>query len=687
MGGGTLQWETIVVGTNISNNNNNINAGHQHDNGEKGIEPTAVLNVSNPAVPLPVGSVDVVRNVVSREESAVLQGELDELSGRDSTWEGFDGPRRRVQEYCLDDNSLVSQSSSSPSSRASAAPDSLRRLRERIRSLTGLLATHATFEEYAPAPHKGRPAYDPTIMSSFPRRGNQSPCRCEETTSGRDGEVNAQKSCCCFVVEIPLLLSSEERAEFVQAWHQPESRQAVCWQLESPDHWTDVRLHPNTAIIKRNKLLTDWRSSRVLSTSRSTSNVRMLRLYRLPAENHGMKQVNLDDTFGYISTPDEELLKKQRQSERMPTLRDMLTIIITTSPIRSNPSTIVLERAMETFRLGGEEFAYNCRKVIVCDGFRTSDDTDDGGLEPKITKKHSNVKQAMRNGIVNSEQADNYRQFKDNLRSLCSNASEKSPFLNSTVVELEERHGYGFALRHALRDCLDTPFVCVVQHDRTLMRPTPIAQVVQAMWRHTNVKYVGFSMRSNLMYRDIFTVKYGAGKQQHDFDDMVLRVPELCLPAGEYGPESTSTRDIACKAEKIRSNIRGLVDTYNGSSQSSLAVPPTVDESGNTLNQMSLVPTLFWYDNIHICETEHYRDFVFHKPYKMVARGGFVEDKLSPVLKRTVERLGLKDGHSRFGCYLLDDHSGMFFTGHLDGGSFMTDEEREVLLASKKNQT
>jgi hypothetical protein len=68
----------------------------------------------------------------------------------------------------------------------------------------------------------------------------------------------------------------------------------------------------------------------------------------------------------------------------------------------------------------------------------------------------------------------------------------------------------------------------------------------------------------------------------------------------------------------------------------------------------------------------------------MVAKGGFIEDKCSPILKRTVERLGLRDGHSRFGCYLLDDHSGMFFTGHIDGGSYMSPEERTALLASQQ---
>jgi hypothetical protein len=94
------------------------------------------------------------------------------------------------------------------------------------------------------------------------------------------------------------------------------------------------------------------------------------------------------------------------------------------------------------------------------------------------------------------------------------------------------------------------------------------------------------------------------------------------------------------------------------------------------LHQLTLTPTLFWYDNTHICDTAHYLDFIFDPRYQMVARGGFVEDKLSPNIAKSVERLGLAEGHARYGCYLLDDHSGTFFTGHLDGGSYWTEKQR-----------
>jgi len=306
-----------------------------------------------------------------------------------------------------------------------------------------------------------------------------------------------------------------------------------------------------------------------------------------------------------------------------------------------------------------------------------------------VTKRYSNDKQAMRNGVVTADQAENYRLFKKALRQMCANAAKDSPFRNAVVEELDSRHGYGFALRHALRRCVETPYVCVVQHDRTFMRPTPIKETLQTMWKSPNIKYVGMSMRSNLMYRDIFLSRYGR-KYFEEHRSMVLRPPQLLVDAGKYGPDSDSTLSMDYSSEKIRENILGVVETYRSSVQAveELEFQQQQQRQGSLprgQHQMTLTPTLFWYDNVHIAETQHYRDFVFHEKYRMVARGGFVEDKLSPVLKRTVERLGLKEGHSRFGCYLLDDHSGMAFTGHLDGGSYLTGAERKKVMMEKSN--
>ena len=552
---------------------------------------------------------------------------------------------------------------------------------------------------------------------------------------------------------------------------------AMRWKLQSEHHMTYVHVPYNTLLIRKNDMCTQWRNSRYMYAMNNTSHmnrsneykkytnsaVRVIQFYNFDTNiqhsphhndtpNDTNHNNNNNDTFGYVATNIDEMTERTRRLQyhqnnpttmvQPPSMSDLVTILITTSPIKSNPNTDVIEQAMRTFLIGGgPEFAYQCRKVIVCDGFRTmthakvNDPTNDATREQnnndddahadaettdqpdgtskdatrknqvhRVSRRHCNDKQAMRNGIVTEQQAQNYYQYKQNLQQLCQNASTESVFQNTQIVELSSRHGYGYAVRHVLRhtDHIQTPYVCVIQHDRTFMRPTPIQETLYAMWEHTNIKYVGFSMRSNLMYRDIYIAKYGKGTE---YDDMILYLPQLQVPSTQYGPNSASTNALSVNNERVKQNILALAETYRGSAQATIeckvttsrssvprtdsdheAVQSPFHENQQQQQQMSLVPTLYWYDNVHICETKQYRDFIFHPSYKMVAKGGFIEDKLSPILKRTVERLGLRDGHSRFGCYLLDDHSGMFFTGHIDGGSYISPEERKELLASQQQE-
>ena len=83
---------------------------------------------------------------------------------------------------------------------------------------------------------------------------------------------------------------------------------------------------------------------------------------------------------------------------------------------------------------------------------------------------------------------------------------------------------------------------------------------------------------------------------------------------------------------------------------------------------------------IHTIARQHIVEIsYFTQNTAWLARGGFVEDKLSPVIQRNVEKLGLRDSHEKFGSYLLDGHSGFFYTGHFDGGSYIMRREREKI--------
>jgi hypothetical protein len=568
------------------------------------------IKVSNPDTVLPHGLTSVP-DFLTEEEASSLLNELDQYHWN---MEGF-AQKKRVQRYQVKSDDL---------------PERLEQLMIRFQAQTNLQPQHVIVEEY-PFQAATRTTTN-AVVTTF--ESNLQECDPQDSF---------------FVGQIAIACPAVEHL------NRPRKRLAECWQLESPNHWTDIRMDPRTLFLKTDEALLDWRNRLTRSPECDPDDkVVIVKFYNLPEDEPRVVVPPVK--------PDMDRL------EEMPPLDQILTLIVTTSPIKSHPSTEVLERTFDTFAFGGPEFM-KCRKVIVCDGLRVQDGS--------VTKKHSNAKQALRNGIATSLQADNYTEFKTRLAQLCQEATADSPFCNTTIEELTTRHGYGFALRHALRNCVTTPYVCVIQHDRTFMRTTPMEKAVKAMWHHPRVKYIGVSMRSNLIYRDIFMSKYG--KPAHDdLGQLVLRLPELVVDAAKYGPDSESVQSMTVPTEKLRTNLESVKETYMASAHNAGQREWLIDNPlPEGRHQMTLTPTIFWYDNTHIVETAHYRDFIFNPQFKMVARGGFVEDKTSPVIAKAVERLGLAAGHEKFGCYLLDDHSGFFFNGHLDGGSYIPQAEKE----------
>lgn len=588
-----------------------------------GDEPDNSIKVSNGSIAVPKG-IEKINNFITEEDASNLLSREDR---QHFTWEGFE-QRRKVLRF-KDMNGL---------------PSGIANVVHRFIQTTGRKPAEVAVEDYPKNQLHKYLSTDKSTVTTF------------ETSTNFDYQEKNDY----FVAILPVYTSVVEHV------NRPKIRKPDCWELYSTDnHASGILLEKRCLYVKTDEFLFEWRSRISTLGPEETGDepILFVKFFFLPEEDLSETEMLENSIFGY--TPSQEDLDRP---EEMPPIEEILTIIVTTSPIKSNPSTELLERVFDTFPHGGHAFAYKCRKVIVCDGCRQRDES--------TTKKHNNVKQAMRNGIVDSDQLENYTKFKRNLQKLCESAPQDSVFWNTSVEELDSRHGYGFALRHALRHCVSTPYVIVIQHDRTFMRPTPIEATLQTMWHHQNVKYVGMSMRSNLLYRDQFGSKYGRSYMEA-MKTCILKPPELQLDGSMYGGGATTDiMDYGGQA-KLRQNLEALIETYRSSMsyadhQDWLAANPIPSDKA----QLSLTPTFFWYDNVHICETAHYRDFVFHPKYKMVVRGGFVEDKLSPVIKKAVERLGLVQGHARFGCYLLDDHSGMFFTGHLDGGSYWTKDKR-----------
>ena len=617
--------------------------------------PQHELHVSNDQCPV-IDGLSVVQSLLSVEEADEL---VEEINKRDFTSQGFT-QRRRVQQYSDIPPRNNSDGSTKEKEEERPIPGSLRRLMDRIAEQTGHWPQRVSVEEYSTqqtlkVTQYGYNGYN-GILTSFETSAGESSCPC--LSSSEQPETHGTGNCRCFVAYLPLLGSA------VTHWNRPVRRHPTCFQLDSPQHWNDVRLDPQSLMIQTGDSLWNWRSRVSALPTKATSEAAcqvsssngsfplsngtehtngdiqspdnasgplqhstffILKFSSLPpnedptgtstgtadgqddeedVNGDGNNDGNIDyDAFGFMGKKETSIC-----SLPMPPLEDVLTIIVTTSPIKSNPSTEVIEKTFESFTWAGDDFAVKCRKVIVCDGCRRMDDVDSS---EKVSRRHVNIRQAMRNGIVSESQSENYDQFKATLRQLCADAaagSDSSPFCNTFVEELDSRHGYGFALRHALRHCVTTPYVCVIQHDRTFMRRTPMLEAMRAMWRNRYIKYITVSMRSNLMYRDLFIGKYGKTYSE-EYDEMILRLPELNLDAALYGPEGRSVEQMTCDNPKVLASIQSLVEKYKGSTQYQVhhdwvKVNPPADPNKHqlTLSPVSLLDHTESYMRRRCCE-------------------------------------------------------------------------------------
>ena len=264
------------------------------------------------------------------------------------------------------------------------------------------------------------------------------------------------------------------------------------------------------------------------------------------------------------------IIERWRKKRRGWRLEDKVTVVLCTSPVKSNPSTKLIQ---ETY---GSMCHYApclkaCRLIICCDGYKTRE-------RPKY-----------RSGQVTQEGGLQYEEFLTRLKKL--NLGE--------IARCSERQGFGFALKNALTR-VRTPYVIVVQHDRNFVREAPIVQIVKCLEKNDDwLKYVLLPTTTVLNYPRYVQSKY------------------------------------------------------------QLRIAPQPTEFG-----FSLTPLLQWYDSTHVCSMRHYREFVYRGG--LVARGGFVEDKLGQYQLKRIKERGLS-AHAEFAQFVLDDGIERPMVTHLDG--------------------
>ena len=320
-------------------------------------------------------------------------------------------------------------------------------------------------------------------------------------------------------------------------------------------------------------------------------------------------------------------------------LHQLLTVIITTSPVKSNPSTEMIDAVRESFKL--IEGLWKCPQIVVADGYRLVD------------------KSSEKSGKVTPELAERYKAFLSNLERQLE--EEKRVYgVERKLFKKETRCGFAENLKFSLT-AAKTPFVMVVQHDQAFFRPlngVSIMDVLYTMINHEEIKYIGLMSRSDQNY----------DKRHYSLQDYQLFREDYSMFIRDF-VRHTGSR-----------NWQEMVSTY-GEDYSKYLLYTRMKYG------LPLMPLDFWYDKPHVVKRDVYLDFVFGQTHFNYQTGtsvevtNFVEDSLGNVMKSNIKRHGMC-AFNLYGCYSLYDEPDVPLVGHLDGRHFLTIEKKRQLHSS-----
>jgi len=128
---------------------------------------------------------------------------------------------------------------------------------------------------------------------------------------------------------------------------------------------------------------------------------------------------------------------------------------------------------------------YPMRKIIVCDGFSTQSERNQQGVARKGRR-------------ITEEKASDYKEYISRIQ---NHIKQGDPaFHNAETLVLPKLHGFGLAMREALR-LVRTPYVFVAQHDRAFsQKGQPLAPLVKILDTEAKVNYLGYLTHRQVNY-------------------------------------------------------------------------------------------------------------------------------------------------------------------------------------------
>lgn len=354
-----------------------------------------------------------------------------------------------------------------------------------------------------------------------------------------------------------------------------------------------------------------------------------------------------------------------------PPVTSLLTVIITTSPTPSAPTTDLISSILDSFRAHCPDLA----KVSVIVTFDTYD--------------HVGPKNRLKRGTVTEEGARIFDQYKANVKDLivASYAPSRSPpvFTTSaghaeyglaeqpvytvpytvaqtedekvTFIEPSQRLGFGLSVRTALR-IAKTPYVWIHQHDWTLVSEIPLSSLLAVMASSATPAHTPASP-----------------------DAADSRCPEpppvqyVCFPSVRMLQYHVSNHVTQFPA------LRALTKQLKRDFPVPASSPQPSSSSFFPSSSVPLTPLFFWHDKPHLASRTHYLNRIF--PGRLaVGRGEFIEDRVGQ-RARDQMKAGV---WARWACWLYyPDEGRRLVVRHLNGRIWRGEEgdrmRREMLRA------
>ncbi|PHH53128.1 hypothetical protein CFIMG_008291RA00001 [Ceratocystis fimbriata CBS 114723] len=305
-------------------------------------------------------------------------------------------------------------------------------------------------------------------------------------------------------------------------------------------------------------------------------------------------------------------------SHYVPGISSNLTIVLTTSPTPSTPSTDLVASILSSFHTHCP-ILLQCNIIVVLDTFERISPVlrlKKGQATPELAAAYETYKAKIKalflrqwpgpNGLCSTGLDRNtlsphisvdIAEYGSPGQAHTSVALDITEYLAAgvTLIEPRERLGFGLGVRSALRR-VTTPYVWVQQHDWALDAPIPVNEIVQVMHanhlcEHAPIRYVCLpSVRMVGYAASMLAVKH----------TMLRQLTEKLK--GNYSQVAVGKEEgVIEEAEERRKAMAG--------------------------ERVSLTPMFFWHDKTHIASTEHYKQRVFPSRLAM-PRGAFIEDTI-----------------------------------------------------------